>query len=410
MSLFGYNISTTPNLEKITRTWSKYTNANSPSTCSTYVYPSLITGRFAYIQRPFSHYGDRIHSSEKWVDLFQVLDNIGYETWWSGYLSPGFYHTGAGLDNTFSMTLLTPLLKAWFQGKGVRKTHFPYIPTSFQLMNHLAYTHQYGDQLDAAMTLFKQNTFDNPFFLYLHYSGVHGVPYPSGPFLGSILPIEEGLLDKESQNIVYGEYRLYNQPIADKLRLRYDESIRFQDTRLKDLINILKESDLYNSSMIIITADHGQVFENGFTSHNTPLVSYAETHVPLLIKYPYQKIGETIQLTVSTIDITPTILDILGIEYKEDWFDGMSLWDIDENQKSERCVFSRNPNVENFYITAICDQYKITLRSDQYFLFDYRKDPSENKNLIPILGVDNEIVQRLIKELDQFQERIKQYQ
>ena len=233
---------------------------------------------------------------------------------------------------------------------------------------------------------------------------------PLGLFWARSLPIEEGLLDKESQNIVYGEYRLYNQPIADKLRLRYDESIRFQDTRLKDLINILKESDLYDSSMIIVTADHGQGFKNGFTSHNTPLVSYAETHVPLLIKYPYQKIGETIQLTVSTIDVTPTILDILGIEYKENWFDGMSLWDIDENQQSERCVFSRNPNVENFYITAICDQYKITLRSDQYFLFNYRKDPSENENLIPILGVDSEIVQRLIKELDQFQERIKQYQ
>jgi arylsulfatase A-like enzyme len=277
-------------------------------------------------------------------------------------------------------------------------------------MDYLAYANQDGDLLDATMNLFKQNAFNDPFFLYVHYDGVHGVPYPSGPYLGSILPIAEGLLDRSGQSIVFGEYKPNQQFIADKQRLRYDEAIRYQDVRLKDLIDTIKEADLYDSSMIIITADHGQVFDNGFTTHCTPLVSYAETHVPLLIKYPFQEHGEMIHSLVSTIDITPTIMDILGIPYKPNWFDGISLLEIDESQQTKRSVYTRTSTESNLYLVVTQDQYKITLRADEFFLFDYKNDPSEKENLIPILGDDHEIVQNLMQALEQYLAKIEQYQ
>ena len=410
MSLFGYDISTTPNLEKVTQTWSKYANAQTPSTCSIGVYPSLITGHYFYTLRPYCDYGSRIRTSDDWVDLFQILDNCGYETWWSGYLSPGFYHTGAGLDNAFAMRFGTSLMNSWFQIRGVKNHRsFPYIPISFQIRDHLTHANLDGDLLEATMNLFKQNSFDYPFFLYVHYGGVHGVPYPSGHYLGSILPIEEGLLDRTGQSIVLGEYKPNQQFIADKQRLRYDEAIRYQDVRLKDLINTIKEADLYDSSMIIITADHGQVFNNGFTTHCTPLVSYTETHVPLLIKYPFQAQGEMITSLVSTIDIMPTILDILGIPYMPDWFDGISLLEIDESQQTKRSVYTRTSTEGDFYLAVTQDQYKITLRANEYFLFDYKNDPAEKENLIPVLGADHEIVHNLMQALEQYIAKIEQY-
>ena len=126
---------------------------------------------------------------------------------------------------------------------------------------------------------------DRPFFFFYHYTGVHGVPYHSGPFLGNFLPKEAGLVDLISQKKIYGEVPPNDQYLVEKLHLRYDEAVLYQDQELGLFINELKNAGIYDSAMIIITADHGQTFHPDFTSHCTPLLSYPETHVPLLIMY-----------------------------------------------------------------------------------------------------------------------------
>jgi arylsulfatase A-like enzyme len=291
---------------------------------------------------------------------------------------------------------------------GVRKTYFPYIPLYFNEIAHaLQKKEPQGSMLDVASSLIAQKTMQSPFFMYVHYHGAHGVPYQAGQFLGSLLPKTSGLLDAKSQGKYYGRYQLKNQPMVDMLRLRYDEGVLNQDNTLKALIDTIKNAGYYDSSMIIITADHVQVFNNGYSSHCTPLLSYSETHVPLLIKYPNETNGETIHNVISTIDLTPTILDVAGVKYQQDWFDGISLLNNLPGPNSDPYVFAYQSG-DLSTATVMNDRYKLTERgAGKYYLFDYIKDPAEKKNLYKSLGPDSDIVKEAMAALQKFQADVK---
>jgi arylsulfatase A-like enzyme len=407
MSLFGYNVKTTPELEKITQNWSIYSNAQTPANCSINVYPAIVTGRYLGTFFEYGQVGYKIFTSNRWVDLFEILHQAGYQTWWSGPDSPGLYHTGAGIDNKFARPSGEVLQTTWIQMEGVSKTHFPYIPIYFfEIAHGIEKNGPDGAIFDVGQNLIAQKTMKDPFFMYMHYSGVHGVPYPSGLFLDSLLPVDAGLNDVHSQRKYYGKYDLKDQLAVDKLRLRYDEAILNQDTRLKGFIDTIKNAGYYDSSMIIITADHGQTFHNGYTSHCTPTLSYSETHVPLLVKYPHESNGQTIQTVVSTIDLAPTILDVVGINYSDDWFEGYSLLKNSPNQLTDRYVFAAKGD-DLSSLTAINNRYKITIQGKKISMYDYTIDPEEKNDLVLSVGQNNEIVQGALKVARDFQQSMK---
>lgn len=387
MSLFGYSLETTPHLKEITKGWSVYANAHTPSVCSIGVYPSLITGHYPYILRPLTQYGDQIRSSDTWTDLFQVLKQNGYHTYWSGYLPPGFYHTGVGVETVFGMPYGRQLMNAWLQMKAIRKQYFPYIPLSMQQPEKTS-SIQYDDyRFSKAMNLLNEGFFQSPFFSYLHFDGVHVMPgvewiYPAGTFQGTFL-------DPEKPNI----------------RQQYNEAILNFDFQFSKFIDQLKEKGIYDQSMIILMADHGQVFKEGSLAQCSTEINLHETHVPLLIKYPKQTEGKWITDIVSTIDLAPTILDVLNIPHPPAWFDGASLF---PNPPSDRIIFSGNTFQARYrnYLAVMDDTYKLVLRGDDYFLFNYKQDPDEKQNLISNLGMDNPIVRKLMKELELQREKV----
>ena len=381
MSLLGYPVETTPRLKEITKGWSVYANAHTPSVCSIGVYPSLITGHYPYILRPLTQYGDQIRSSDTWTDLFQVLKQNGYHTYWSGYLPPGFYHTSGGVETVFGMPYGRQLMNAWLQMKAIRKQYFPYIPLSMQQPEKTS-SIQYDDyRFSRAMNLLNEGFFESPFFSYLHFDGVHVMPgiewiYPAGTYQGTFL-------DPEKPNI----------------RQQYNEAILNFDFQFSKFIDQLKEKGIYDQSMIILIADHGQVFREGSLAQCSTEITLNETHVPLLIKYPKQSGGEWISDIASTIDLAPTILDVLEISHPPAWFDGTSLI---TNPLTDRVVFSGNTFQARYknYLAVMDDTYKLVLRGNQYFLFNYKQDPDEKDNLINSSGMQKLNIQRLMKELE----------
>ena len=99
---------------------------------------------------------------------------------------------------------------------------------------------------------------------------------------------------------------------ADALQPKYDISINYTDYRLGELFKKLKEFDIDNKTLIIITSDHGEeILDHGETGHVTTL--YDELiRVPLIVRGP--NIPNKIILSqVESIDIMPTILDFLDI-------------------------------------------------------------------------------------------------
>ncbi|MEI2665444.1 LTA synthase family protein [Rossellomorea sp. LJF3] len=105
---------------------------------------------------------------------------------------------------------------------------------------------------------------------------------------------------------------------------RYFQTVRYMDEAVKNFIADLKESGLYDNSVIVMYGDHYGISEN----HNkamsqylgkdiTPFVSTQLQQVPLIIHVPGEE-GKTISKVSGQIDLKPTIMHLLGIDTKKD--------------------------------------------------------------------------------------------
>ena len=115
--------------------------------------------------------------------------------------------------------------------------------------------------------------------------------------------------------------------------------VGFADKLLGDLIARLKEIGLYESSLLIVTADHGISFGPGVARRRLSPENLQDVlPVPLLVKLPHQERGVVSDRIVQTVDIFPTIVDVLGVVLP--WrFDGRSLFDTSILDPTELTVF-----------------------------------------------------------------------
>jgi hypothetical protein len=104
---------------------------------------------------------------------------------------------------------------------------------------------------------------------------------------------------------------------ADTLHQRHIAQVGFADRLVGDLVTRLRETGAYDKSLVIITADHGASYREG-RHRRQPRPQQQNVsdviHVPLLIKLPGQRSGHVVNRIVETVDIFPTILDVLGAQ------------------------------------------------------------------------------------------------
>jgi arylsulfatase A-like enzyme len=95
---------------------------------------------------------------------------------------------------------------------------------------------------------------------------------------------------------------------------QYDGEVRWTDEYLSRLFELLKARGLWDDTLVIVTADHGEAFfEHGEKGHKNDLYA-EEVHVPLIVKLPHQTEGRRDARLVSLVDIAPTVLGVAGIE------------------------------------------------------------------------------------------------
>ena len=135
---------------------------------------------------------------------------------------------------------------------------------------------------------------------------------------------------------------------ADTIHQRHLAQVGFVDRLVGDLLRRLHDEGVYDDALIIITADHGASYREG-RARRVPQqgLNLADIlSVPLFVKLPGQHRGESVDRIVETVDILPTILDVIRAKSSLT-FDGRSLVDDRIAARPSRTFVWRNRlNVE----------------------------------------------------------------
>jgi hypothetical protein len=111
----------------------------------------------------------------------------------------------------------------------------------------------------------------------------------------------------------------YNdQGQLDSLYQRHLLQLGFADRELGKLLGRLKDQGLYDKSLIVVAADHGLAFDLGKRDRRKITRSNLEkiASIPLFVKAPGQKDARLDDALVESVDILPTIFDVLEVDPK----------------------------------------------------------------------------------------------
>ena len=261
------------------------------------------------------------------------------------------------------------------------------------------------------------------FFVYGHYMEPH-TPYYSRP------EFDKMFLDKNykgplwnsmpTNKIVEGSPFPLSipEPFPEDQRKhiinRYDVEIAYFDSHFGNLIKELKTMGVYDNTIIVLTADHGEEFyERGGWGHGHTL--YQEVlDIPLIIKMPDNAhAGLVLEGVIRQVDILPTILELTG---NEPWphLQGSSWKNIIETENREYLGGTAYADVlyrGNFIGTYIESGNKVinikTRTDDYWFLYDLMLDPEEKHSLSQI---NPDVLEMMKKKLNEIKNNLKEKQ
>ncbi len=229
------------------------------------------------------------------------------------------FHKFASFHNVVSLAL--PRVMA---GAGYRTAHIGKYHVAPELVYHYE-TYLKGDGRNAVSMAEKCREFisdtddQRPFFLYFGTSDPHRGGgndktsqrefkpnlFGNKPNHQSYPGVDEVFFDPA--DVVVPPF-LPDTPDTREELAQYYQSCARVDQGVGRLVQILKEADLYDKTMIVFTSDHGMAFAGGKTT-----VYEGGLRVPMVVRDPYQeKRGVECDALISHIDITPTLLDFAG--------------------------------------------------------------------------------------------------
>jgi arylsulfatase A-like enzyme len=227
------------------------------------------------------------------------------------------------------------------------------------------------------------------FFLWLHFADPHSPFEAPSEYM---LPGEPPEAFRDSGHLARADLRFVDPvQISEEERQwvwnLYLAEVRYVDDYIGRTLNHLKVLGLYDSSLIIFTSDHGEEFwEHDGHGHGHTL--YEELlKVPLMVKLPGQARTHRIAQPVSGISLTPTVLDLLDVEYDSRRLAGPSLRPLllgeDESVKTMPMMAADPQRSDFLHDRSIrYEEYKLIIdKEGEPELYDLEADPSESQGL-----------------------------
>jgi choline-sulfatase len=148
-------------------------------------------------------------------------------------------------------------------------------------------------------------------------------------------------------------------------RTDYDEYILYVDEEFGKLMDKLDQTGLLENTWVVLTSDHGEMFERGILGHWTPVLYEPVVRVPLMIFEPGKRIRRDIYENTSAVDILPTLLQVTGQEPAW-WNEGSVMPPFVQNHASDRSHYvvqslhsDQNSALNEVTVALIKGDYKL---------------------------------------------------
>jgi len=371
----GYARNVTPTIDTMAREGFSFANTISAAswtvpasmTWFTGVMPSEhgLLNKFAIYDPPVRKLSNLKELSPNIVTLAEVLKKNGYST--GGFTGnagvSGFFGYNQGFDTYFfekgkfgSMDVSAPKALEWVEANRDRK-----------------------------------------FFLFLHGYDIHGQNVPVDGF-------DYRFVDKEydkrytgsakeqealrEEGLEKGQLSMRDEDVRF-WRAIYDEKIQRTDAKFRKFLVKFDKLGLSGKTIFVLTSDHGtefyehKRFDHGFTLYDELI------RVPLVIKLPGRTDGKVIRDQVSSVDIMPTILDLLDVPVPADvgkQMRGASLVPALRGEPVGKEVYSETDyrwyTYKRTVITKDGWKFIYTLENKNRELYNRKMDPGEMFNLV----------------------------
>ncbi|MFC1879836.1 sulfatase [Chloroflexota bacterium] len=443
MSLYGYERKTTPNIDQLAERGVVFHRHHAAGNFTSPGVASLFTGVYPWSHRAFHTFGmvDKPYIQQNLFELFvDRYHTFGYSH--NTFVNVLFHQLQAGIDHliehhTLSLESLHDverfisndwIIATQVENLALWRAGFP--PTSFflsrfyqrrlqnfrgNLMKELEGVFPRGIPNSGLVSFTIEDSInwltdylprqEAPFLGYIHLWPPH-TPYATRKEFIDIF--DDGWKPPAKPAHIFSEG--YPDTTLNLYRRHYDEFISYADSEFKRLFDFMQREGLLDNTIVVLTSDHGEMFERGIWAHNTPTMYQPILNVPLIIWRPETNQRVDIYEPTSCIDLLPTLQYLSGGQIPQ-WSQGRSLPGFSEEFKiSDRAIFAieakENPKyapLKKATFVVIKGQYKLIHYigyreyDGHYELYDLEQDPEELNN---IYSPANPIAVDLQYELD----------
>ena len=287
LGCYGDAIAKTPNIDAIAADGVRFTHAFATTASCSASRSVILSGVHNHKTGQYGHQ-HHFHKFSSYYDLVslalpRILARGGYRT-----ARCGKYHVAPEAVYHFDQTIQVSCRNAVAMAEECREFIGQSDDRPFFLYMATCDPHRSGRVDQTSQLEFKPNLFGNKPNKQ-NYPGVEEVFYDAAK-----IPVPDFLP---------------NTPETQAELAQYYQSCSRIDAGLGRLVQILKEADLYDKTMIVFTSDHGMAFAGAKTTVYEPGL-----RVPFIVRDPYQdQRGLVCDSLVSHVDITPSLANFAGV-------------------------------------------------------------------------------------------------
>ena len=426
LSLYGYRRKTTPNLERFAARATVYHQHYSAGSFTTPGTASILTGLYPWTHRAINESG-LIARDLADHNLFRVLGRDYYRLAYSQNMWPNYFFGQFESDiervlSPAAFSLVDQIIGDKLP-RDLEASHRALDDFMFQdgsppaalvfglaerIMLRRAYARAPAQDYPRGLP----RTGNYPIFFTLRevFDGmqatIEGLRAPSLAYLHTWSPhapyrpsrhfdtyFADGWRPKPKPDHILGDHSLPNH--MNERRQNYDEYIADLDAEFGRLVDFLAAKGILEQSHVVVTSDHGEMFERGVEGHVTPLLYDPVVRVPLLISAPGQSTRRDVNIPTSGVDLLATLAHLSGGDVPA-WSEGQILPGLGGPEDPERSIYIMDAKRNTAFSALSFASFALRKGShkliyyrgfedygnkDKFELYDLENDPEELDDL-----------------------------